>query len=100
MCIRDSSKTQQKSVQKNGTSRPVKNERKTTKATGNSKGQSQRRGKQNNVPLKIACLGGLNEVGKNMTLYECGNDMMLVDLSLIHIDRVFCNTVMCSGNRL
>ena len=64
------SKTQQKSVQKNGTSRPVKNERKTTKAPGNSKGQSKRRGKKNNVPLKIAFLGGLNEVGKNMTLYE------------------------------
>ena len=76
------SKTQQKSVQKNGTSRPVKNERKTTKATGNSKGQSKRRGKKNNVPLKIAFLGGLNEVGKNMTLYECGNDMMLVDCGL------------------
>ena len=76
------SKTQQKSVQKNGTSRPVKNERKTTKAPGNSKGQSKRRGKKNNVPLKIAFLGGLNEVGKNMTLYECGNDMMLVDCGL------------------
>ena len=76
------SKTQQKSVQKNGTSRPVKNERKTTKASGNSKGQSKRRGKKNNVPLKIAFLGGLNEVGKNMTLYECGNDMMLVDCGL------------------
>ena len=76
------SKTQQKSVQKNGASRPVKNERKTTKAAGNSKGQSKRRGKKNNVPLKIALLGGLNEVGKNMTLYECGNDMMLVDCGL------------------
>ncbi len=34
------------------------------------------------VPLKIAFLGGLNEIGKNMTLYECGNDMLLVDCGL------------------
>ena len=30
-------------------------------------------------PLKIAFLGGLNEVGKNMTLYACNGDMLLVD---------------------
>ncbi len=34
------------------------------------------------VPLKIAFLGGLNEIGKNMTLYECGDDMLLVDCGL------------------
>ncbi len=32
--------------------------------------------------VKIAFLGGLNEVGKNMTLYECGDDMILVDCGL------------------
>ena len=28
------------------------------------------------APVKIAFLGGLNEVGKNITLYEYGNDMI------------------------
>ena len=32
--------------------------------------------------VKIAFLGGLNEVGKNMTLYECEGDMILVDCGL------------------
>ncbi len=34
------------------------------------------------VGVRIAFLGGLNEVGKNMTLYECGEDMILVDCGL------------------
>lgn len=37
-------------------------------------------------PLKIAFLGGLNEVGKNMTLYECNGDMLLVDCGLAFPD--------------
>lgn len=37
-------------------------------------------------PLKIAFLGGLNEVGKNMTLYECEGDMLLVDCGLAFPD--------------
>lgn len=32
--------------------------------------------------VKIAFLGGLNEVGKNMTLYECQDQMILVDCGL------------------
>ncbi len=38
--------------------------------------------KRPEVGVKIAFLGGLNEVGKNMTLYECENDMILVDCGL------------------
>jgi ribonuclease J len=33
--------------------------------------------KKPDVNVRIAFLGGLNEVGKNMTLYECENDMIL-----------------------
>lgn len=36
--------------------------------------------------IKIAFLGGLNEVGKNMTLYEYDNDMILVDCGLAFPD--------------
>ena len=36
--------------------------------------------------IKIAFLGGLNEVGKNMTLYEYDGEMMLVDCGLAFPD--------------
>lgn len=39
------------------------------------------------APVKIAFLGGLNEVGKNITLYEYGNDMFLVDCGLAFPDQ-------------
>lgn len=34
------------------------------------------------TPVRIIPLGGLNEIGKNMTLYECGQDMFIVDCGL------------------
>ncbi len=38
------------------------------------------------TPVRIMPLGGLNEIGKNMTLYECGQDMFLVDCGLMFPD--------------
>ncbi|OQA48616.1 MAG: Ribonuclease J 1 [Firmicutes bacterium ADurb.Bin300] len=38
------------------------------------------------MPVKISFLGGLNEVGKNMTLYAYGDDMFLVDCGLAFPD--------------
>jgi ribonuclease J len=32
--------------------------------------------------VRIAFLGGMNEIGKNMTVYEYGNDMFIVDCGL------------------
>ena len=32
--------------------------------------------------LKIISLGGLNEIGKNLTVYEYGNDILVVDCGL------------------
>ncbi|GHV05452.1 ribonuclease J [Clostridia bacterium] len=32
--------------------------------------------------LKIIPLGGLGEIGKNLTVYECGNDILIVDCGL------------------
>ncbi|MDD6236178.1 MAG: RNase J family beta-CASP ribonuclease [Clostridiales bacterium] len=34
------------------------------------------------TPVRIIPLGGLSEIGKNMTLYECGQDMFIVDCGL------------------
>ena len=61
---------------------------KKSKNTVNSKPKKQQTQKKKNTPkredinVKIAFLGGLNEVGKNMTLYECQDDMILVDCGL------------------
>lgn len=38
------------------------------------------------VPIRIIPLGGLNEIGKNMTLYECQGDMFIVDCGLAFPD--------------
>ena len=60
---------------------------KKSKNTVNSKPKKQTQKKKNtpkreDINIKIAFLGGLNEVGKNMTLYECQGDMILVDCGL------------------
>lgn len=39
-----------------------------------------------NTPLKIIPIGGLNEIGKNLTVFECGNDMFIVDCGLAFPD--------------
>lgn len=73
------------------------NTRNNTKSNANDLGKkpvqqrkgSQRKkseGKLSKIPVNIAFLGGLNEVGKNMTLYECNNDMMIVDCGLAFPD--------------
>ena len=38
------------------------------------------------TPMHICPLGGLGEVGKNITLYECQGDMILVDCGLVFPD--------------
>lgn len=38
------------------------------------------------TPVRIVPLGGLNEIGKNMTLYDCGKDMFIVDCGLMFPD--------------
>ncbi len=84
--------TKKKNVNKNKTNKPAKNKKgvfnkKQTKSN-TSKVQKERKSQKNKAPkkpdinIKIAFLGGLNEVGKNMTLYECQNDMILVDCGL------------------
>ena len=37
----------------------------------------------NNKKLKIIPIGGVGEVGKNMTLYEYGNDILIVDAGIM-----------------
>ena len=65
----------QKAVQNlfGGDGKQKKNNRRSTK-------------KVNKTPIRIIPLGGLNEIGKNMTCYECGNDMFIVDCGLAFPD--------------
>ena len=37
-------------------------------------------------PVRIAFLGGLNEIGKNMTVFECEGDMMILDCGMAFPD--------------
>lgn len=41
---------------------------------------------QKTSPLRIIPLGGLDGIGKNMTAFECGNDMILLDAGLMFPD--------------
>lgn len=55
-------------------------------ATPRKKPQKRPEPKKELKPLRIAFLGGLNEIGKNMTLYEYDGDMFLVDCGLAFPD--------------
>ncbi len=45
-------------------------------------GQRTQKAPKSNKPLRIIPLGGLGEIGKNITLYEYGDDMLLVDCGM------------------
>lgn len=52
------------------------------KSRGMAANRKRKTTKKNATPVRIAFLGGINEIGKNMTLFECGNDMVIVDCGL------------------
>lgn len=56
----------------------------------NLSGGKRRRGRPplaaKNPPLKIIPLGGLGEIGKNMTVYEYGDEMIIVDCGMAFPD--------------
>ncbi len=59
----------------------------------NSKNKGKRQGnkgsfvnKENQASIKVAFLGGLNEIGKNITLFECCGDMFLLDCGMAFPD--------------
>lgn len=80
---KQTNKPKQNKTKKNtvGKKQSVKNTNKTNK-TKTQQNKKNKAPKKPEIGVKIAFLGGLNEVGKNMTLYECGNDMILVDCGL------------------
>ncbi len=76
-------------MQKNKNTSPRQTVKKTVR-TQRVKKDVKKTGKVNSFeekkPVKIAFLGGLNEVGKNMTLYEYEDDMFIVDCGLAFPD--------------
>ncbi len=67
--------------------RTVKNQNKKYTNAGNTKKQpsekrSYKKPSAPKLPVKIIPLGGLGEIGKNITLYEYDNDMFLVDCGM------------------
>ena len=74
----ETKKSQRKS-EKNA--KPETKKRQYSKSGKNSKDK-----KKASVPVRIIPLGGLEEIGKNITLYECGDDMILVDCGMAFPD--------------
>ena len=48
--------------------------------------KGRRRSAKQKPSVKVYFLGGLNEIGKNFTLFECGEDMVIVDCGLAFPD--------------
>lgn len=55
---------------------------KQTKAPGSQKSRGQKPKTPKKPSVKAYFLGGLNEIGKNMTVFECEGDMIIVDCGM------------------
>ncbi len=54
--------------------------------SGKSQNAMRKRKTAPEIPVKITCLGGLNEIGKNITLIEYENDAFLIDCGMAFPD--------------
>ena len=66
----------------NGEKAPAK----TTKSTQTKNNKGRGRRTKQKPSVRAYFLGGLNEIGKNFTLFECENDMIIVDCGLAFPD--------------
>lgn len=64
---------------------PAKQTKKPANKSG-KKGGSKKQHAKPAVPARIIPLGGLDEIGKNITVYECEGDMILVDCGMAFPD--------------
>ena len=62
------------------------NRRYSSRPRNNNGTQQSRQSRQKRTPVRIIPLGGLNEIGKNMTVFECCNDMFILDCGLAFPD--------------
>ena len=75
---------EKKPQKKNNQKQAEKPERKNE--GGAQQTQRRRRSSGKKQTVRIVPLGGLNEIGKNMTVYECCGDMIIVDCGLVFPD--------------
>ncbi len=82
-------KTKQQNASKNTTKQKKKTTEGASKKKNNTKSATKNASRYSKItppkrkaPVKISFLGGINEVGKNMTCYEYGKSMMIVDCGL------------------
>ena len=59
---------------------------KISQGTSRKKNSGRQQKERRKTPVRIIPLGGLNEIGKNMTCYECGQDMFIIDCGLAFPD--------------
>lgn len=75
----------QASSKRNDAKKTITQGSKNTKRAKNNNQNTKRRSNSKQAtaaPVKITFLGGLNEIGKNITVYEYGSDMIVVDCGL------------------
>lgn len=81
-----SSSKSKSSNQSNGSGKPSQKKKTPQRQYGSAPKKRTSRSKSPASSLKIIPLGGLGEVGKNITLYEYQGDMMLVDCGMTFPD--------------
>ena len=75
-------KAPKKPTKKTVAEKPSKKPKTTDKGYKPAKRSSSKKAVKNIKPLRITPLGGLGEIGKNITLYEYDEDMFLVDCGM------------------
>ena len=75
--------TEAKESKQSEKKQPAKGKAGAVKSVRSLAGQEEKKGSEK---LKIIPLGGLNEIGKNMTVFEYGDDIFLVDCGLTFPD--------------
>ena len=86
-------KTQSKNSEKSKSQKSTSSKKAETKKSAGSKksSTSKKSGSKKaktkiTEPVRIISLGGLEEIGKNITLYECGEDIIIVDCGMAFPD--------------
>lgn len=86
--VKKSAAREEKKTVPNGKKRQTGNKAPNSRGNGvqAKKNPGRRRQKMEKPSIRVIFLGGLNEIGKNMTLFECEDDMFLLDCGMAFPD--------------